>query len=732
MPALFRVTAVTLLLACTAALLPVALPAQSSADSLLAAARRSVVRGDTTQALALLDSAQRVAPRNPEVLYQRGVLLARTTFLRFGDVPRNFVAWRLLDRAAEIDPTNARYLLEIGRIRLLTPLMRLEAERIMRKALRVAEEQRNDALIAEIAWELGQIKERRYLTSKDRYMIPNAGLIFEPELAMLRRGYTREFLSANSRPIENVGATDRTEAEEWYRRGLAAVPTYEPSAIGLLGLLYDQKRYEEMRQVVRPFLEAGTGGSDLRLAAGLAAYRVNEKSIADSLFATALQRMPADERDAMTNLGRILRRRDAAAYDALTPADRRLTDSAYWEAADPLLDTPENEARVEFLARLAAAQLRFTSADMRQVGWRTDRGLILVRYGEPPVIATFASTSAADAADAIGRITTVWYYPREDRQFVFTGPPAMNYSTFAGPFRGHAEETREDAPFLLDNVPMLRAIDTVAVQLSRFRGATDSTSQLVVSHAVNTRRLYGAVDLEQGSLLSTLYLGRPLGMQRVERDTVTVPLPATGVITRTWVRTVPAGPVRIRIEAMDGNVANATARAHLDLDIVRARRDVLQVSDVMLAERTGSTDEPLEGWQRAGVIPKGDLTIRQREAFSVYWEAYGLRVSPENRLRVEVRFRVTLLEIDRSGQQILGRLLGDAADFVGLTREGNEELAVRFVREAPAAHANRLPMLNTIGLGTSPAGLYRLDVTVTDLVSGQSAHSERLFRLVGS
>jgi GWxTD domain-containing protein len=701
-------------------------------DSLLTESRRLVLAGDTNTALTALGRAQDLAPRNPEVLYQRGVLLSRTTFLRFGDVPRNFVAWRLLDRAAEIDPTNARYLLEIGRMRLLTPLLRAEAERVMRKALRVAESQQEDGLIAEITWELGQIKERRYLTAKDRYMVPQAGLIFEPDLAMYRRGYTREFLESNARPIENIGATDRTEAEEWYRRGLAAVPTYEPSAIGLLGLLYDQRRYEEMRRVVRPFLDAGAGGANLRLTAGLAAYRLNDAAAADSLFESGLRRVPEEERREMTSLGRILRRRDSVSYDALSAADRRLTDSSYWEAADPLRETPENEARLEFLARIAVAQLRFSSVDMRQSGWRTDRGLILARYGEPPVIATFAIDNAADAAETAGRITTVWYYPRKDRQFVFSGPPAMNYATFAGPMRGLAEESREDAPFLLDNVTALRAIDSVSVQLSRFRGATDSTSQLVVAHAVDPRRLYGSVDLAEGSLSTSVYMGRPLNMRQVRRDTINVSLPASSWLTRTFVQGVPAGPLRVRVESTDANVSSAVARAHMELDIARARRDILELSDVMISERVASTDEPLGGWQRAGIVPRGELTMAQREPFSVYWETYGLRPTPDQRLKAEVSFRVTLVEIDRSNKQGALRYLLDAADFVGLTREGNEELTVRFTREVPAGTTDRLPMVNTIGLGTSPAGLYRLDVIVTDLVSGQSARSARFFRVARS
>jgi hypothetical protein len=48
-------------------------------DSLLAVARTLTVSGDTAAALTILAQAQDRFPRNPDVLYQRGVLLSSTT-----------------------------------------------------------------------------------------------------------------------------------------------------------------------------------------------------------------------------------------------------------------------------------------------------------------------------------------------------------------------------------------------------------------------------------------------------------------------------------------------------------------------------------------------------------------------------------------------------------------------------------------------------------------------------
>jgi GWxTD domain-containing protein len=700
-----------------------------AADSLLTRALASAATGDTSMALDLLERANKLAGKDPEILYWRGLMLARTTFLRMGDVPRNILAWRLLDRAAELDPTNPRYLMEMGRIRLYTPLLRLEAERLFRKALRVAEESGDPGQIADVAWELGQIKHRRYATGRDRYLITSPGMLFDAAQAIDQKHYTREFLEQHSRPIEEVGLVDRSEAEEMYRRGLRALPTHEPNAVGLLGLLYDASRFQEMLEVTRPFLDARSGSARLRFAAGLAAYRTGDARGAERLFEDAFARLTAEARADALDLGRILRRRDAESYAALSPADRRQTDSAYWESADPLLSTPENEARLEFQARLALADLRYSDTDLRQTGWRTDRGLILVRYGEPPVVATFAPSSAADAPDAVGRIVTVWYYPRNQRPFVFMGPPAMNYASFAGDMRGFAEENRQNAPFLLDNVPLAANLDTVPVQIARLRGATSGTVALVIAARVNTSSLYRTMELDRSALALSLRLGPPSRLRLSAIDTIPVALPAPPPTERAWTREVPAGRYRVRVEAQDVAVQNAAGRAQDDVDARDRVAGTFEISDMLLVDRVSPPDGPLAGYVAARVVPRGELTFPQRDVFSIYWENYGLRPGREGRVRMDVRVQVTLVDIDRSGDQAVSRVLGNVGDAMGLTREGEQQLGLRYTREEPLGNRDRVPQITTIGLGTAPAGEYRLDLIVTDQESGSVARTSRTFHL---
>jgi len=74
----------------------------------------------------------------------------------------------------------------------------------------------------------------------------------------------------------------------------------------------------------------------------------------------------------------------SAALDSLRkaePADRGRLWTAFWRGTDPNPATSNNEALDQYVHRVALANLRFRDEGIP--GWRTDRGEVLVRLGEP-------------------------------------------------------------------------------------------------------------------------------------------------------------------------------------------------------------------------------------------------------------------------------------------------------------------------------------------------------------
>ena len=744
---LFRVAAVTLLCAVAGALGPAALPAQPGIDSLLTAARARALAGDTSAALELFEAATDRAPRHVEALYARGNFLVRTLQLGFSNPLRIALAQRLLTRGSELAPRDARFVLEIGRLRLRTPLLRADGERLFTRALAIAREAGDRALIAECAAEYARVYEGRYRSIRNR-RVYTSGLVFDPQLARIRFTYTREFLEHQSRAVENAGAADRDGADRLYREALAAVPGHWPSTAGLMALLYDEGRFDEMRTLARSahdarpvdaspvlpdgrFLEraaidTGRLRAVVAFADGLAAWRLGNALEAQQAFERALTTMPTADRTELLDIGRLLRVGDSVRVAGLTDSVRAATTQAYWDAADPLLSTPANEARVEYLARVAVTLLRYDDPLSGLTGWRSDRGQIVIRYGEPPIEALFPPTSDLLARDATGRVITVFRYPALDLEFVFAGAPTLADASFAGDFRAVAENARRDEPFRLDNVALARTVDTLPVQTTRFRGRTNREHEVVTAMSVPATRYYRAIELDHSDIMVRAFVG-PLGSMRAADSTrVAIPLPVTRDPTLTRVDTLPSGDVRLRLEAIDPAVDAAAARAHVALDLSTPLTDRLTLSDVMIGRRTGTGAERPRSWRDARISPLAALRVLPRDTFALYWEAYGAAPTATGAVQLEVALRVELLEITRNGNA-LARLLGNVADVVGLTPEGDAQLGVRFARSEPLDGRDRIPLTFTLSLGTAPAGRYRLTVSVHDTVSGQRAETQRDF-----
>ena len=155
----------------------------------------------------------------------------------------------------------------------------------------------------------------------------------------------------------------------------------------------------------------------------------------------------------------------------------------------------------------------------------------------------------------------------------------------------------------------------------------------------------------------------------------------------------------------------------------------LLLSDVLLGAHTpGAMGRALKSLADAGVRPLFGTRIAPRDTFSLYVEAYGLRPNAQGDVQVEITLAVTLLEISRSGPTI-ERWLGNVADVVGLTPEGDKQLGMRFTRTERLEGRDRVPLLTSIGMGTAPSGRYRLDVLVREVGSDRRAQVSREFTI---
>lgn len=90
-------------------------------------------------------------------------------------------------------------------------------------------------------------------------------------------------------------------------------------------------------------------------------------------------------------------------------AERYERFMSFWEKRDPTPGTKRNERMEEFYYRVASANRHYGTAED---GWRTDRGFVFVRFGEPDHVERRPHSFDYEPYE-------IWVYQRIGRQFIF-------------------------------------------------------------------------------------------------------------------------------------------------------------------------------------------------------------------------------------------------------------------------------------------------------------------------
>jgi GWxTD domain-containing protein len=114
-------------------------------------------------------------------------------------------------------------------------------------------------------------------------------------------------------------------------------------------------------------------------------------------------------RDMLESLTYIAPESEVAELRMAAPADRRALWDAFWQRYDPTPETDRNEFKEEFFQRLRRANFEFSAT---RPGWKTDRGRVYIRHGEPDSI-------EREPYRPDGPPTETWTYDMSGLVFVF-------------------------------------------------------------------------------------------------------------------------------------------------------------------------------------------------------------------------------------------------------------------------------------------------------------------------
>ncbi len=125
---------------------------------------------------------------------------------------------------------------------------------------------------------------------------------------------------------------------------------------------------------------------------------------------TGLHEHIRDVDEAIAQLEYVAKKKDLKYIrEAKDPAERYRRFLAFWEKRDPTPGTKRNERMEEYYYRVAYANDRYGHA---MEGWKTDRGYVMVRFGEPDYVERHPFSFNAKPYE-------IWTYYSIGRRFVF-------------------------------------------------------------------------------------------------------------------------------------------------------------------------------------------------------------------------------------------------------------------------------------------------------------------------
>lgn len=681
-------------------------------------AAEAAARGDTAVALAHIHRAITLQPNLAEAHWRRAEIYIHKVSSSTTDFDARMQAEHSLRAALNHDPNNALYMVELGKI-MLKQQVRQDARRVFLRAVKAAD--RSDPITrAEAHYQLGRFYEARWLRFRDRRLLPMNTPRFSAEYAFHNATYAWEMLNASVPVDEDLSAGDRADMLHHFHTAVRSNPAHIAAMEHLLAFYLDRGESTTYMELAERLQQAIPDLPDGSLAMALGYYNRGDHELAARTFKLALLQMDPKRARNMRALGRILAKEKAHAYETLPDSSRDEFEQRYWELADPVFSTPQNEFWLEYMARVAYADIRYGIPEYNVRGWDTQPGLIYIRYGKPLMRAAFAP-NATDVGDAesIARITLVWTYGEHGPVFVFRQNTGFARVDFAEDFDQYADNYRAALPARLFS-NLTPALSPLAVQLAQFRGSNGRTELEVHAAApVKAFESRGGATYHIGLFIRNAAGGEIIRHQHSGETGSQKPV--------SWrVALADTGKVLVAVEEFDSAV-HRVATMRRELVLRRFVPGELQLSDLLLASHIQPRHAAPLGREDYDILVAPAVTFTQLERAGVYFEVYGL-AGKDGYADYEAQLTITIKELARSGS--IRKALGELADKWGLTREGDDMAQLRFRKEARIAARDAVADYFKLQFPADPpAGKYSLRLTITDRVTGKAVYTERDFQV---
>jgi GWxTD domain-containing protein len=451
-------------------------------------------------------------------------------------------------------------------------------------------------------------------------------------------------------------------------------------------------------------LAAEAGRPEALLAVASVCWRAGEVAPADSMFRRAIERLRRSVRERFEDFAPLATERDTAEFRRLAPAARAEFARRFWREHDPDLASPENEAQLEYWARVAQAYFLFYDPQRRE--W-DERGEVYVRYG-PPERATYnpVGTQLYGHRSYSGMVrfplnALVWEYPRLGMTVVMHD--RMLSERYELPVSMEQDMDPHPDPDSLRTGDLLATRGLRGVFPTRPPGSLplELASQLALFEGSAGTRLFAGVSAPGG----------PADSLRAELVVLDSAFREVRRVSRTLSPSA-CSPAELRVADFDAPLAPGSYHVGLSAAVGRRRASTRHAVEVAPAESSLAMSDlvvtcglPLAPQAGVRLDPNPSGRVAAGDPLVAYFEVYHLARGPDGLGRFEYETAVRSARRDR--RLWIQRWLTPRREGqdLGVTRQDRVLGTVR--RQFVSVPVRELP-----------PGRYRLDVTVRDVLTG--------------
>lgn len=526
------------------------------------------------------------------------------------------------------------------------------------------------------------------------------------------------------------------KAENTYKKLEMVTPHYKDMDSQLALLEYQAGDWNTMIKHAQELIQNHPENRNAYLISGLAYLRLGDYAKAQELFLEFKKKILPYERSYFEQFDLFLSKDQEDSIRAMTKDQEDSYHKKFWFSRDPLYLTSYNERELEHYGRVAEAYLLFSVPKYNLEGWKTDRGLIWIRYGPPKrrvknlKIRTFDNLIKIPYNELKHEW---WYYNNLTFQFYEFPLKSGNirfYETREYSFREIARQIQKKQP---DEFSMKIRGHKINFPycIVDFRGDENKT-RVELFYGVPLASLYYSKSTEGYSAHAKhgifIYDKEYIEIQknidnlvynsRVKKDSSDKNM----IIMKKKLEIVP-GMYNLAMEIKDDSADNI-GTIHGKLVVESYGYKTLQVSDLLQA-----TEIEPAGLEKYFTIAdleyKPNITgiYKKTQSIFLYFEIYNLRQKSGIRetqfqLSYSVQYKKSRVEKKWKGLSYIGKLFSFARGKFELTT------SAEYTGTNPTEN-----MYIEIDLSTLEPGLYQLSLDVKDKLSKQEARKVTVFYL---